>query len=355
MDSPAPKASRIGVILGGGAVQDRDTGAISFHFAAMSLDRTRPSPIMIPLTFLAHGVTPSPNEPDLLLLFEKHGPGCCALDLRAREVRHVITTSPNRQFYGHGAFSPDGSLLYSTETDLQDDMKGYITVRDGKSFAYLGDFPTHGVAPHDCMLRDNGKTLVITNGGSPLGVETDRPCVTHVDVATGKLLENEPIPAPHLNAGHLAMTTDGGLVVVSAPRHGLPASELGGISMRPAGGKLVTASEPADMVARMRGETLSAAIHEPSGVVAATNTLGQVVTFWKLATGEFLKVLRVPKPRGVALTLSGDEMLITYGLEARVSRIAVESLTPVDAPGNVRGYPCAISGSHVCVRDTEAA
>ena len=81
VDSAAPPDARLGTILGGCAMQSAD-GATAFRLAAMSLDRPDPRPVTVPVTFLPHGVTPSPVNPDLLLLFEKHGPGCCAVTAR---------------------------------------------------------------------------------------------------------------------------------------------------------------------------------------------------------------------------------------------------------------------------------
>lgn len=355
MIEPAPTLTpRLGTILGGCGMQSTADGSMRFQLAAMSLDRPDPKPLTIPVSFLPHGITPSPARPDLLLLFEKQGPGCCAVDLASRSVAAVLEAPRGRQFYGHGAFSPDGSLLYCTETDLHDRKRGYVAVRDGRDFRYLGDFPTHGLAPHDCILRDDGRTLVITNGGSPAGASHDPPCVTFVDVTTGALLEREPIPDPRLNAGHLAMTPDNGLAVVSAPRDGLGPQGRGGVSLRGPQGRLRTCAEPAEVVDLMLGETLSVAIGGSRTVVATTNPLGHLVAFWSLATGQLLRSLRVPNPRGVALTLDGREFLLTFGVTAKVTRVDAETLQPVDAPGNRAGIPCAITGSHVRVHDPAA-
>lgn len=354
VDRATPPDVKLGTILGGCAMQSIADGSTVFGLAAMSLDRPDPRPVTIPVTFLPHGVTPSPERPDLLLLFEKHGPGCCAVDLASREVAAVLAAPRGRQFYGHGAFSLDGSLLYCTQTDLAARQRGHIAVHDGRDLRYLGDFPSHGLSPHDCALRDDGRTLVITNGGSSAGVSDDPPCVTFVDVNTGALLARETIPDPRLNAGHLAMTLGDGLAVVSAPRDGLAPGSRGGVSLRGPRGSLRTCVEPAEVVNLMVGETLSVAIGGPHDVVATTSPIGQVVAFWSLATGELLGSLRVPNPRGVAMTLDGREFLITFGATAKVARVDTGTLRPVDVPGNRRGIPCAITGSHVRVHETAA-
>lgn len=343
---------RVGVVLGGGALRHATTGAARYVLGRIDLDTETPQAEEIEVSFLAHGITPHPLRRREVVLFEKHGPGCCVVDLERAEVVRSIECVPQRQFYGHGAYSPDGALLYCTETDLEDGRRGYITVRDGKTFETLGDFPSHGLAPHDCAFASDGTTLIVANGGSGAGREQDPPGVSFVDVRDGKALDVVPMPSPHINAGHFDQTDAGDLALVSAPREGYdPNRACGGVSLRPAGGEFVTMSEPADVVASLVGETLSVAIHPATRVVAATTPLGNVVTFWNLDTGAMVHKLRVPNPRGVALSRSGEEFLINFGAPPRVARVHATTLQPVDAPGNRRGFLSLVSGSHIYVDD----
>jgi len=348
------KGTRLGVIVGGGKTFDPGSGATSFHFAVKSLDEPEVLPRRLPLDFLAHGITRSPNEPNLLLMFEKHGPGACALDLESGAIRHVLETVRGREFYGHGAFSPDGKRLYCTETDVANGSAGFVAVRDGKTFEYLGDFVTHGLAPHDCELRDGGRTMVITNGGSADASDASRPCVTWVDVDAGTLMRREQIPNDHLNAGHLALTAAGDLVVVSAPRDGLPETAPGGLCLRAAEGSLRWINEPRKVTDLMVGETLSVAIHEPTRTVGVTSPQGHVVAFFDLDSGSLRGSLRVPNPRGIAVSLDGGEFFVTFGGTAKVCRINAHTLDPVAVPGNREGVACDITGSHVSVLDTRS-
>lgn len=329
-------------------MRHRVTGEMVYHLARLDLDQVGSQPDTIALTFLAHGITPSPHQPNLYLLFEKHGPGCCAVDLERGEVTKSIPASaPSREFYGHGTFTADGSAMLCTETDVQDRRKGYIAIRDPHTFEYLGDMPSFGLAPHDCMWTADGSTLVVANGGGAVG-DGDGPCITYLDVKAQRLLERVDVPDPNLNAGHLAMSSGDDLALVSAPRDGLdPRQHRGGLSVRPAGGALRSVNEPAEVMAMWKGETLSVAIHEPTRTVGATNPLGLVVAFWNLDTGEPRKHLRVPNPRGLALSLHGDEFILNFGDPPRTARIDAKTLTPVDAPGNQRGYLSMATGSHI--------
>src|SRR5262249_45347361 len=158
----------------------------------------------------------------------------------------------------------DGSVVYVVEAELES-KTGRITIRDGKSFSLLGELPTYGRSPHDCTFANDGGTLVVTNGGGPLGA-TEGPCVTFGELGTGKLVERIVLGNTRINAGHIGLGSNGDLVVVSAPRDGLPQETTpGGVSIRPAGQRLATQRSPAKVTQRMLGESLSVCLHEPSG------------------------------------------------------------------------------------------
>jgi len=109
----------------------------------------------------------------------------------------VFTTPAGRHFYGHGAFSPDGHLLYATENDF-DAARGVIGVYDVEAgFERIGEFDSHGIGPHDLLLSPDGITLVVAHGGiethpdagrAKLNVATMSPSLVFIDRRSGDLL-----------------------------------------------------------------------------------------------------------------------------------------------------------------------
>jgi hypothetical protein len=345
-DSPVPQKK--GTIIGAMKRQD-EAGATVFGLALLNLDAPAPKAKVAKLTFLAHGVSPNPAKQERAVLFEKQGPGCCEIDFKTGKVLNTITTDKGRKFYGHGVWSLDGGKLYCTETEM-DTYKGVVVVRDGATFKELGKFPTFGEAPHDMHMIDGGKTLVITNGGAALGAtgEQAAPCVTFVDIASEKLLERVTFPNERLNAGHLAITSAKDLAIVSAPRDGVPdqASAQGGITLRPKDGKTLTMADPAEITA----ETLSVAIHESTGTVAATNPTGNILTFWNLKQQRFIRSVEMTRPLGVTLTLDGKEFCVSYvpGGNPALQRFDAATLEPI-AGSVVEGS--FMTGSHIIAYD----
>ncbi|MEM7469242.1 MAG: DUF1513 domain-containing protein, partial [Pseudomonadota bacterium] len=167
----SPTRVRRGTILGPGAIDNAENGEREFYLGMVDLDQPEPYPVnTIQLDFFAHGVSPDPQRPNRSALFQKQGPGACEVDLVEKAVIRPIATLKDRRFYGHGAYSPDGSLLYATETIMSSpDLKGIVSVRDAKTLEYLGEFPSFGAQPHDCQLIDDGKVMAVTNGGLHFG------------------------------------------------------------------------------------------------------------------------------------------------------------------------------------------
>jgi hypothetical protein len=336
-----------GTIVGGGGY--RSKGVQHYVFARVDLDARTPIALPSPIDFLVHGISVDPRHSTHAVCFEKQGPGACLIDLASGAVIRAITTSPTRQFYGHGAWSRDGSLLYATESHLDKGLTGALVVRDGSTLAELGTLPTHGVAPHDCQLVDDGRVMAIAHGGGLREARGAPPCVTWVDLASERLLERVLLDSPRFNAGHLRITSSGDLALVSAPRAGLPEidRQLGALSLRPRGRRLKTLAEPTAVTRRMIGETLSVVVHEATRLVVATHPLGDCVSLWRLDDGAHLGVLELINPRGVALTLDESAFVVSHMTPngPQLSAWRTDDLSPT----TLSVTPSYLTGSHIFV------
>jgi hypothetical protein len=207
--------------------------------------------------------------------------------------------------------------------------------------------PTFGQAPHDCQLLDDGKTMVIANGGG--GIDGGAlPSVTFVDLASRALLDCVLLDSPRFNAGHVVVTPGGHLALVSAPRDGLPGKtdEPGALSLRPRGGSLTTITRPPAIVDRMRGETLSVVVNEEDGLVLATHPLGDCVSIWRLEDASFLGTIELAGPRGIVMSLDRAWYLVSHlaGRSVRLSAFSAATREPI-----FHLDPSFISGSHLSI------
>lgn len=150
----------------------------------------------IALDARGHDAALSPDRRLAVAFARRPGTFAVALDLARGEAFALFETPPDRHFYGHGAFSADGRLLYATENDYES-ARGVLGVYDvGAGFRRIGEIPTHGVGPHDVLLLRDGRTLCVANGGiethpasgrAKLNIDNMRPSLAFIDRETGEL------------------------------------------------------------------------------------------------------------------------------------------------------------------------
>ncbi len=337
----------LGTFVGGTAYVDPSTGAQHHSFDVVDLDRDDLR--RIPLDFLPHVFTTKPGARHVAAVFEKRGPGAALLDLAAMRSLGKIKARAGRLYYGHGVFSREGDQLFVVEID-RETRAGVVSVRETTGYKEVDQFPTYGESPHDCVPIDDGKVLVITNGGGAIGSK-DAPSVAYVDVSSRKLLERVVFTDPKVNAGHVAVAKNGDLAVVSAPRDGLPTDGPGGIHLRAGKRKPERVRGPDAVAAKIVGESLSVCVHDEAEIVAVTNPHGGIVTFWSLRTHKLVGRHDCESPRGVEVSRDRASFVVAWGKHASVVLIDVATLAPVDRPfGDKR-----LAGSHVFPWDPVAA
>ena len=158
-----------------------------------------------------------------------------------------------------------------------------------------------------------------------------------------KLLEKIELDSHAFNTGHLAYE-NGDLVVVSAPREGLDEMSLGAVSIRKKNQKLVTMTDPESITAKIYGEALSVAIEPTKHIAAVTHPSGNLVTFWSIDANALLNAVSLSHARGVVLNTNGKSFIITYGKEASLIEVDIDTLIPKD---NSIVKNTFISGSHL--------
>ena len=334
----------VGLILGAAYHADKARGIELYNLCVLDMDAPDIPLTTIPMEFFGHGIVPDPVNPQLVCVFEKRGKGACEIDLKQARVTRKIETLDNREFYGHGAYSTDGKLLYCTETIVEGDYQGVIAVRDAKTHEYLGEFPSFGSSPHDCHLIDDGKVMVVTNGGGAM--DGSAPNVAYIDVANQSLIEKLEFDADYVNAGHLDITSTGKLAVVSAQRTGLPVKSLGGISIRQ-GDILHTLTEPAKLTERLNDESLSVCINDKNGIVGATTPDGNLLSFWNIDDGSLLHYYIMQGPRGIELSLDGKYFVVSFGKGDPAEAICLIDANTLEHVQGMDLINTGITGSHL--------
>lgn len=170
-----------------------------------------------------HDIVFSPLTNHGIVFARRPGNFAVVFDTSQTSEPRIITAPAGRHFYGHGVFSSNGKLLYASENDY-DNASGKIGIYDATSdFIRLGEFDTFGTGPHEILLLDDGKTLVVANGGiethpdfgrAKLNLATMQSSIAFIDTKHGSLNEKHVLPntVQKLSLRHMAQITNDGIV-----------------------------------------------------------------------------------------------------------------------------------------------
>lgn len=269
-----------------------DAGAPSYVLAGMDgqngvlhgLNAMGESLFSLPLPTRGHAATLHPTRPWAVAFARRPGTYAVVLDCATGQAVDQLTPPDGRQFGGHGAFSSDGRLLYTSEV-VAEGSAGRIGVWDTRDFTRIGEWESHGIGPHEIRLRADG-TLIVANGGiqtdpsdrTKLNIATMRPNLTQLS-ATGELLAQAELP-PELwknSIRHIALTPAGD-VAFAMQWEGDPAEAV------PLIGRWTPGQSPllalADETFAMKGYAGSIAATEDR--IAVTSPKGGVVRIYDL-------------------------------------------------------------------------
>lgn len=166
----------------------------------------------------AHDLAVHPGSGRAVVFARRPGTFAVAFDAFGRVGPQVFIALPGRHFFGHGAYSADGKLLFATENNFGAG-EGVIGIYDATdSYKRIGEFPTRGVGTHETILLPDGKTLAIANGGiethpdygrEMLNIPTMDPSLAFVDL-DGHLLAQYRLPRDihQLSIRHMAVAAD---------------------------------------------------------------------------------------------------------------------------------------------------
>ncbi|WP_299154488.1 DUF1513 domain-containing protein [uncultured Tateyamaria sp.] len=179
------------------------TGAITFQ---------------LPLPARGHAAAAHPHLAEAVAIARRPGTFAKVINCATGHVAQTLTAPFGHHFYGHGAFSADGALLFTTENEIATGQ-GRIGVWDRSAgYTRLDAFASAGIGPHE-ILRLPGGMLAVANGGirthpdtgrDKLNLDTMRPNLALFDTG-GQLTDLAEGPAAeHLNSlRHISVGTNG--------------------------------------------------------------------------------------------------------------------------------------------------
>ncbi len=292
-----------------------DVGAPAFLAAAKAgegyflhgLNAAGYSLFSLPLPARGHAAAAHPSRPLAVAFARRPGTFAVVIDCRSGDVTARLTPPEGRQFNGHGVFSADGAVLYTSEV-VAEGSEGRIGLWDAASFRRIGEWASNGIGPHD--MKRLGDRLVVANGGiqtdpkdrTKLNIDTMRPNLSLIG-ADGTLVEQVALtPELHQNSiRHLALGPMGE-VAFAMQWEGDPATAVPQLGLWLPGGAPVLCSPPEGEALRMQG--YAGSIAWSGDEIAMTSPKGGVAMIFA-DSGAHLATVERPDICGVAALPTG--------------------------------------------------
>ncbi|MCG8313906.1 MAG: DUF1513 domain-containing protein [Pseudomonadales bacterium] len=272
--------------------------------------------------FRGHGLAKHGlNKNSVLLFARRPGNKAIEVDVSTGDITNTFRCLPDHHLFGHGCFSADGKVLYTSEANYVTGQ-GKIGVRDANSYQLLAEIPSYGVGPHEIKLMPDGKTLVVANGGiqthpssgrKKLNLDTMDSSLAYVDVQTGNLLDQFRVKESKASIRHLDVADDGTVAFAmqmqrSASNH---ESTVGLAGMHRPGEALHVFENPEPVVFQMNDYAGSVAINRKSRVVGFTSPRGNIAVFWHLDSRDYIGYHGLHDVCGLAVSLDQNYFLIS--------------------------------------------
>ncbi|PYG26730.1 DUF1513 domain-containing protein [Pelagimonas varians] len=275
----------------------------------------------LPLPARGHAAAAHPTRPEAVAFARRPGTFAVVIDCMTGAQKAVLTSPEGRHFYGHGAFSSDGRLLFTTENDYEAG-RGCIGVWDAqKSYVRIDEWDSGGIGPHDIKRIPGTDTLVVANGGidthpdtgrTKLNIATMEPNLAYIEA--GQVIGTASFSAEwhKCSIRHLDVSQNGTVAFGMQWQGDGPVDMLVGTHRY--GEKIdAFAASPQDM-RNMQGYIGSIASSADGRFVAVTSPRGGMVQIYDVLSAMLVRTLALEDVCGISVC--GDWFVATAGTGA---------------------------------------
>ncbi len=261
------------------------------------------------------------------------GTRAVVVDISRGKQLAIVESRAGRHFNGHGVFSPDGRLLFTSENIIKN-SEGVITVRETENFRIVRELSGYGIGPHEIRLLPDGKTIVVASGGIATHPDTGKhelninrmsTALLFIDSETGELLARRETPTDKLSIRHIDVGADGAVLVACQYKGRTEMPKL--VGLQRGEGEIEMLDIDGDSLWSMNNYTASALIAN-NNVAAVTCPRGNRMTFWDLQQKKFIKSIEIDDVGAVEISADGSHFIVSanrgelYRIDAKTLQVA---------------------------------
>lgn len=307
----------------------------SGEHALVGIDSQGQLKARIPVADRCHGGCQRPNAQQVLLFARRPGRHFYVIDIASGQLAATVEAARDHHFYGHGAFSPDGRYLYTTENHYPSG-EGVIGVYDAHNgYRRSSQLAAGGIGPHELRMHPDGNTLVVALGGIQthpdyrrikLNLDTMAPALLLINRHTGEIVQRHQPSHHQLSCRHLDVSPDG--VVIAGYQFQGPAWQAPPLLARldTVHGEFRELDLGEPLQPRLNNYIASIAVHPQLPLTAITAPRGNTLLLIDHHSGELAGSFELDDCAGV-MPAGPDGFLVTTG-SGSVQRLAADMSTP---------------------------
>jgi len=281
---------------------------------------------------MPHGFAINPAKHNHLAVFPGlTGTKMVVYDVSKNKQIAEVNIRADRHFNGHGVFSLDGKLLFTTE-NIIDSSEGVIGVYETDNFTFLREFSAYGLGPHGLDILPDGKSLVIASGGLRTRPDTGKyyfdinkmqSSVVYIDAKNGKLLHKIKEPIHRLSIRQaIPFGRDRDVLVVCQYKGKRVMPKVVGIQR--GNGDIEMLDIDDDSLSLMNGYVGHVVV--AGNIAAVSAPRGKGMFFWNLKQNKFLGFVEINDVSGVQ-PIDNDGNFIASANTGELYKINVNTLT----------------------------
>lgn len=290
-----------------------------FGAACFSPDGFGASEIRLPGR--GHSIAMRPGASEAILFARR--PGTFAVVFHPGDGRLIqnLKSGQGRHFCGHGAFEPEGHLVYATENDYGNGRGAIGVYNASENYRRIDEFPSYGIGPHEIRLYPDDETLVVANGGIlthpdiprvKMNLPTMESSLCYINRKNGRLLARFSLADRfrQLSIRHIDINR-AGIVGVAMQYEGPSGDLVPLIGVHDGEGQVKLVDEPFAVIRSMKNYCGSIAFDASGEVMAVSSPRGGCVTFWDSGVPGFLSSVDIEDACGIAPGMNDGEFLVS--------------------------------------------